>query len=192
MMRHVVTLVLVLLLVAAAARGEGEDRSFHVGRWYGGPIEDGEIPLCMMSAHFETGGRLVLILTTDKILALAIERKGWNFDEGARPKLRLQLDRRPVATLAVIGRGEVAIMAIADAAEFGPLMDQASTLRIVAGGEKVSFKVGGSGPALLELLRCAKTGAAGEASASADPPRHAPRDDPFALPEPRIFDQLRR
>lgn len=191
-MRQVVTLVLVLLLVASAARGEGEDGAFHVGRWYGGPIEGGETPLCMMSAHFETGGRLMLILTPEKVLALAIERKGWNFEEGARPKLRLQLDRTPVATLAVIGRGEVAIMAIADATEFGPLMDEASTLRVVAGGKEVSFKVGGSGPALLELLRCAKTVAAGGASTSGDLPRRAPRDDPFALPEPRIFDQLRR
>jgi hypothetical protein len=191
-MRLVASLVLVLLLLAGAARGDDEDGAFREGRWSGGPIEDGDLALCIMTAHFETGGTVSVMLTADKILAIAVERKGWSFDEATTPSLRLHLDGKPVETVGPIAAAELVMMGVVDARSFGPRMGAASTLRIVGEGDAVSFKVAGSGPALGRLARCVKTSF--ETTGGAVRPRDGERGnrDPFALPAPRLFDQLRR
>src|SRR3954466_2526765 len=114
MLRRVVSVVLPLLLIAAAARADGDDDDFREGRWGGGTVEGDGHPFCIMSAHFESGGAMFVVLTADRMMALGFERKGWSFAGGERPRLRVQLDGRSVKIVGPIGDAELVIVGIPD------------------------------------------------------------------------------
>jgi hypothetical protein len=191
-MRLIGSVVLSLLLLGATARAHDDDGAFREGRWYGGPIEDGDLSLCMMTAHFETGGAVFVMLTTGKLLAIGFERKGWAFEEDSTPALRLQLDGRPVATVGLQADSETVLMGIAEGIAFSLRMGAGSTLKIVGAGDPISFNVKGSARALAQLDRCVRK-AASSAPEDAGATRRGPsRNDPFALPQPKLLEQLRR
>ena len=182
------SLVLALLIGGAAAAGE-PGGSFHQGRWYGRPVEKGDLKLCMMRGAFETGGTMFVWLSTS-FLALGFESKGWAFPERSSPRVRLRLDGEPVATVGASGGAESIIIILSNPREFGRRTDNASTLDLTVGGETLSFEASDLAPALERLAHCAHGFSSGRRAGPGS--KRRPPEEPFEMPQPNLFDQLRR
>ena len=152
--RNGVLVVLALLLAAAPA---GPAPAFTLGGWEGGPDNDetGAFSDCTMTASYESGITLGLIISRSFDWGLVLADDTWRLPVGSAEDVTLNIDEQaPVQALAKVVDAHGILIPLDNS---GPVIDairHGRLLMVMTPSGKLTFRLGGVSDAITQLAAC--------------------------------------
>jgi hypothetical protein len=170
-------LVLLAALLAAGSAAATATKPFQAGgNWYGEAHfneTDGSFVFCVITADYQSGIRLGMVMAPDFKLGVTLQDQSWNMQAGSTVPVGLNVDRRWSRRIdGDVVDSSTLFLFIGDDPVGVEALRRGYRLTVQSGGEIYEFDLAGSNHALAQTSRCvlahSKGGSGGSGQTAAD------------------------